>query len=80
MEKERIIRLAGLGSLAAAGGLLALCALLLYSMRPVPTGGMNATTAAVTWISLGGMFLALVAVHVVYGRLLLGETKRARSA
>jgi hypothetical protein len=80
MDKERIMRLGGLGSLGAAGGLLAVSGLLVYGMRPVPTGGLNATTAVVTWISVGGVFFALAVVHVVYGRLLLGKTKRARSA
>jgi hypothetical protein len=80
MEKERIARLAGLGALGAAAGLLAVYAFLVYVTRPVPTGGMNATTAVVTWISLGGLFIALVVVHVVYGRLLMAATKRGRSA
>jgi hypothetical protein len=71
----RIARLAGLGAFGASAGLLALFLLLAYVSRPTGTGGMNAATAAVTWISLAGMFVALIAVHVVLGKRLLTLSK-----
>jgi len=69
--ETRIARFAGLGAFAACAGLLALYALLIYVTMPTRTGGMNLATAAVTWIALGGLFVALIAVHVVLGRQLL---------
>jgi hypothetical protein len=69
--QTRIARLAGLGAFGACAGLLALFLLLAYVSRPTPTGGINLATAAVTWISLGGLFAALIAVHVVIARQLL---------
>jgi hypothetical protein len=67
----RIARLAGLGAFGACAGLVALYALLAFVSRPTRTGGMNPTLAIVTWISLAGVFAALVIVHVVIGRQLM---------
>jgi hypothetical protein len=67
----RIARFAGLGAFGACAGLLALFLLIAWVARPVPTGGINAATTWVTWISLGGLFAALIIVHVVLGRRLL---------
>lgn len=67
----RFARLAGLGAFGACAGLLALFLLLAFVSRPTPTGGINLATAAVTWISLGGLFAALILVHVAIGRQLL---------
>ena len=75
MERRKIMRLAGMGALGAAGGIVAFFALLVWITRPVPTGGMNTSQAVVTWISLGGVIVALVAVHVVYAILLLGAAR-----
>ena len=64
-------RLAGLGAFGAGAGLLALFAFLVFLTRPAPLGGIDATNAIVTWISLGGLFVALILVHVMIGRRLL---------
>jgi hypothetical protein len=64
-------KLAGLGAFGASAGLLALFALLVFLTRPVPRGGIDTTTAAVAWISLGGLFVALILVHLMIGRRLL---------
>jgi hypothetical protein len=71
-------RLAGLGAFAAAAGILALFALFVWLTRPDATGGMNWSTSWVTWIAVGGVVAALVAVHVVYGRILLDPTRWRR--
>jgi hypothetical protein len=64
-------RLAGLGAFGACAGLLGLFLLLAFISRPTPTGGIDSVNAAVAWISLGGLFLALIGAHVVIGRQLL---------
>jgi hypothetical protein len=64
----RIARLAALGAFGACAGLLALYLLLVFVTRPARTGGIDSVNAAVAWISLGGLFVALIAVHVVIGR------------
>jgi hypothetical protein len=69
--ETRIARLAGLGAFGACAGLVALFLLIAYAARPTPTGGINMATAAVTWISLGGLFAALIGVHVLIGKRLL---------
>lgn len=67
----RIARLAGLGAFGACAGLLALYLLLVFVTRPARTGGIDGINAAVAWIALGGLFLALIAAHIVIGRQLL---------
>lgn len=67
----RIARLAGLGAFAACAGLLVAYLGVVYFTRPTPRGGIDWINAAVTWISLGGVFLALIGAHVLFGRRLL---------
>ena len=69
--ETRIARLAGLGAFGACAGLVALFLLIAFVARPTSTGGINMATAVVTWISLGGLFAALIAVHVLLGKQLL---------
>jgi hypothetical protein len=64
-------RLAGLGAFGASAGLLALFALLVFLTRPARLGGIDTTNAIVAWISLGGLFVALILVHVMVGKKLL---------
>jgi hypothetical protein len=71
----RIARLAGLGAFAACGGLALLFLLLVYVTRPNPRGGIDTTNAIVTWISLAGVFAALIGAHVLIGRRLLAMSK-----
>jgi hypothetical protein len=70
-------KLAGLGALAASAGLLALFAFLVFITRPAASGGIDTVNAVVTWISLGGLFVALILVHVLIGRRLLTLGKGA---
>jgi hypothetical protein len=71
----KIARLAGLGALGASAGLLALLALLLLGTRPTPYAGMDGTSRAMTWITMVGVILTLIAVHVMIGRKLLDLAK-----
>ncbi|HEU4996099.1 MAG TPA: hypothetical protein VFT29_14885 [Gemmatimonadaceae bacterium] len=67
----KVAKLAGLGAFGACAGLLALFLLLGYLTRPTPRGGIDSINAAVAWIALGGLFLALILVHVMIGKRLL---------
>jgi hypothetical protein len=77
----RIAKLAGLGAFAACGGLAAVYLLFLYITRPTPFSGMDGTLRFITWLSVAGVVLALIGVHVVFARQLLalsrGEVQRA---
>jgi hypothetical protein len=64
-------RLAGLGAFGACAGFVALFALVAYISRHTATGGMMETLSVVTWISVGLVVLALIAVHVAIGKELL---------
>lgn len=67
----KVARLAGLGAYAACVGLGLLYLLLVYVTRPTPRGGIDPINAVVTWIALGGVFVALIGAHFVIGRRLL---------
>lgn len=73
----RIAKLAGLGAFGACAGLVALYGALVYITRPVSRGGIDSINAAVAWISLAGLILALVAAHIVIGKQLLQLAKGA---
>jgi hypothetical protein len=67
----RIAKLAGLGAFGACAGIAALYLLVLFGTRPTPYSGMDGTLRFITWLSVGGVFLALLGVHVMLGRRLL---------
>ena len=67
----KIARLAGLGAFAACGGIAALFALFVYVTRPTSFSGLDATQRFVAWFAVAGVLLALLLVHVVFGRQLL---------
>ena len=71
----KIARLAGLGAFGACAGFIALFAYVAYISRHTATGGMMPALSAVTWISLGVVVLALIAVHVSIGKQLLSIGK-----
>jgi hypothetical protein len=75
-----IARLAGLGAFGASAGFLALFALIAWASRHTARGGMMASLSVVTWISVGLVVIALIAVHVYLGRQLLSLSKGERSA
>lgn len=72
----RFLRLAAFGALAAALGIAGIFALLVFFIRPSATGGIDWTNAQLTWISVGGVVLALIAVHVVYARVLFTAARQ----
>ncbi len=67
----KIARLAALGAFSACAAFVALFAFVAFISRHTPTGGMMPELSVVTWISLGIVVLALVAVHIVIGRQLM---------
>jgi len=71
-----IQRQAGLGAFAAAAGIGALFALFVWWTLPGPGTGMDRTHAIVAWISVGGIAVALMVVHVLVGRVLVREAGR----
>ena len=74
----KIAKLAGLGAFGAAAGLLGLyLALVILLMRPSSLHGIDAINAAVAWISLGGLFAALIIAHIAIGKQLLLLAKGA---
>ena len=74
----KIAKLAGLGAFAACGGIAALFMLFVYGTRPVPTAGMDGTLRFISWLSVAGVLLALLAVHVVIGRQLFALARGER--
>ena len=63
-------RLAGLGALGAALGIAVVFALFVVLTYP-GTGGMDWTLTWITWISVGGIAAALIAVHIAFAKKLL---------
>jgi hypothetical protein len=75
---ERFAKLAALGAYGVGAGTIALFALIAWVSRPTPTGGIDATSAILTWISGAVPAIAIVVVHIVYARILLRYANRAR--
>ena len=77
----KIARLAGLGAFGACAGIAAIFLLFVWGTRPDGGSGMDGTLRFITWLSVGGVFLALLGVHVMLGRRLLalarGEAEQA---
>jgi hypothetical protein len=71
----RIARLAGFGAFAACGGIAMLLVLFLFITRPTPWSGMDGTLRFISWLSVTGVLLALLGVHVLIGRQLLAAAK-----
>ena len=60
-----INRLAALGAVGATGGLVLLFLLFVWlGIRHPETAGIDLAHGAVLWISLGVLFLALIALHL----------------
>jgi hypothetical protein len=74
----RIAKLAGLGAFAACAGIAALYLLVVFITRPTSSSGMDGTLRFITWLSVAGVILALIAVHVVFGRQLLALSRGDR--
>ena len=74
----RVATLIGYGALAAILLFVAIFALIAYVSIPRSTGGIDGTEATVTWISVGLVVVALIAVHVLIGRELLAFGRGTR--
>jgi len=74
----RLARLAALGALGVALGTLAFYGLIAFISRPTPTGGIDDVQAMVTWIAIAVPIAAIVAVHVVYARVLARAAREPR--
>jgi len=64
----KIAKLIGLGAFAACGGIAALYLLFVYGTRPDASSGMDGTQRFIAWLSVAGVLLALLGVHVLLGR------------
>jgi len=71
----RIAKLAGLGAFAACGGIALLFVLFLVITRPTPTSGLDGTQRFIAWLSVAGVLLALLGVHLLVGRQLLAMAR-----
>ena len=67
----KIAKLAGLGALGACVAFIGLFAFVAFISRHTPTGGMMPALSAVSWISIGLVVLALIAVHIAIAKQLL---------
>ena len=71
----KIARLAGLGAFAACGGIALIYVLFLFITRPTPWSGLDGTLRFLAWLSVAGVILALLGVHVMIGRQLLAVAR-----
>lgn len=75
-------RLFGAQMFLVIGVLVLLWAFVLYNTRPnhplETSGGIDATNVTITWIAFTVIFFALGAIHFIFGRQLLGESKGVR--
>jgi hypothetical protein len=69
-------KLASMGAAGAAAGIIALFAFIVWLSAPVARGGIDQTSAVVTWLSVGEVVVLLVAVHVVYALVLRRASER----
>jgi len=76
----KIAKLAALGAFGACAGIAALYLLFVYGTRPAPTAGMDGTLRFIAWLSVAGVILALLGVHVLIGRQLLALSRGERTS
>ena len=70
-------RVAALGALGVCFGVVLLFALFVYISRPTPsTGGFAEGMGPVTWISIGTIALAVIAVHLAFAAQLWDDRPR----
>ena len=67
----KIAKLAGLGALGACVAFVGLFARVAFIRRHTPPGGMMPALSAVSWISIGLVVVALIAVHIAIAKQLL---------
>jgi hypothetical protein len=77
MSVRRYAKLAALGAIGVAAGVLALYALIAFGARHTATGGIDTTHAVLTWISAAVPAAAIIAAHLAYAKILLDESRVA---
>ena len=80
MMNPRVQQLAGRGAFAVCLGIVAVYALLAFISTPRGAGGIDSAHAAIVYIGVGMVVLALIAVHVVLGRQLLAAARQSALA
>ena len=73
---RKYAKLAALGAVGVSLGVVALYALIAFGSRHTATGGIDATEAALTWISAAVPCAAIIAAHLAYVKVLLAESKK----
>lgn len=71
-------RLAAFGALGVSAGSLVLWILLVLISKQSPTGGMDFDHTLISRVSTAVLFLAIIAVHVAFARLLFNYVKEQR--
>lgn len=71
MLPPKVAKLAGLGALGAAAGLLLLPLVFALLTRPGQYAGMDWPNRALAWMAIAGVLIALALVHVLLGRQLI---------
>jgi hypothetical protein len=71
LSLAKFAKLAGLGAFGACLGLVLVYLGLIFFIRPMTGGGIDSTNAAVAWIAIGGVIVALIAVHIAIGKQLI---------
>lgn len=71
LKLDQIARLAGLGAYGAIAGMSAAYVGFIVLTAPTRGAGLDMTNTLVSWISVGGVLLALIAAHVAIGKQLL---------
>jgi hypothetical protein len=77
MSKGTLARLAAFGALAAIGALAAVYALFMFISYST-SAGIDRTQSAIAWLSVGLVFLALIAAHIYFARVLFGISRGER--
>lgn len=67
----RYARLAGLGAFGACGAFVVIYLYVAWLSRHTTTGGIMPVLSVLTWISVGLVVLALIALHVAIGKQLM---------
>jgi len=75
IDKHMLQGFAAVGALGVCVVLLALLALVIFISLP---GGIDATEAFITWVSVGIVILLMVAGHLVYARTLFLASRGRR--
>jgi hypothetical protein len=71
VKLEQVARLAGLGAYGAIAGMSASYVAFIVFTAPTTGSGLDMTSSVVTWISVGGVLLALIAAHIAIAKQLL---------